>query len=336
MKHFLGTALLASIAGLAAFADDAQIKIRIGDVEGNLTDKEIVVPASESEEKARPAPEQEPVHKSGKALGQILDSLEQEAPWLERRIADEDEKMLDAALKSLDKNISFKKTAFSEAEQTPSGKYRPPLFIGGQRELYVRLDSLDSANLANLEEDFQALSRLGKKPIGAIIDLRNCSGGSAGEAQRLFSYFSEGKTSPADSNAPEKKQDLILKNLPMIVLTGEKSLGASEIFAALVKKSGKGLIIGDETAGNPFPSRTVEISGLGFLRFPQVAEGLEEIGTSSVSPSIRISKSEQIPFEKLADEISSEKSDPALRAASEMLACFNELQSAKIRNSAKD
>lgn len=100
----------------------------------------------------------------------------------------------------------------------------------------------------------RVLQRLEKEGIsGLVLDLRGDGGGSLEEAIKLTGLFVKKHTPVVqqrdnrDRREARKTRDNPIYNGPMIVMTDRASASASEIFAAVMKDTGRALIVGDES-----------------------------------------------------------------------------------------
>lgn len=198
----------------------------------------------------------------------------------------------------------------------------PGVMIGSNRILYLRLSRLDAKSFAQLKSDCESAAQLAIKPIGLVIDLRDCSGDDYKEALQDLALFCP------DGKLPEKPAEKRVFDLPTAVLVGERTFGAAEVFASLLERSRQGLGIGSPTAGQPFPRKAVPLpssDGLS-LSIPQIPEDLRFVDPAPFEPSIEVPAYPQIPYEKLSKTAGAEESDKCLARAVDLLLSLDALK----------
>jgi C-terminal processing protease CtpA/Prc len=143
-------------------------------------------------------------------------------------------------------------------------------------------------------------------------------------AGEYASLFSDG-----DAVAFAKNSIKAVLKLPMMMLVGGRTSGDGEIFASLLKKSGRSLVVGEKTAGMPFARIPVKLQSGGILLVPDIPPGLEWIKTAPIEPGIAANPYPQIEYSKISGEKSSETSDEAVRRVCDLLISIEALHKDK-------
>jgi carboxyl-terminal processing protease len=143
-----------------------------------------------------------------------------------------------------------------------------------RRVLLLRIDEFDPG----VEQwVFQQLAR-GPMPRAVILDLRENDGGDALVTARVAGAFFAKKRVMLVRTGRESGEDDVRAagsrayTGPLVVLVGRRSASAAEAFAALVGGSGRGMTIGDRTAG--------ALTGAAHFRLPD--GGMLSVATSDV------------------------------------------------------
>lgn len=147
----------------------------------------------------------------------------------------------------------------------------------------------------------EALSSLLKQGVvGLVIDLRNNSGGDMqAMAESLDMLIPAGSTvTSRDSSGTETVEYTSSANeigVPVSVLVNGSTYGAAELFAADVQDYGKGLVVGEQTAGSGEKLEIIPLSDGSAIMLP-IAEYLRiggaEISGSGVTPDVEKSLDE--------------------------------------------
>lgn len=147
----------------------------------------------------------------------------------------------------------------------------------------------------------EALSSLLKQGVvGLVIDLRNNSGGDMqAMAESLDMLIPAGSTvTSRDSSGTETVEYTSSANeigVPVSVLVNGSTYGAAELFAADVQDYGKGLVVGEQTAGSGEKLEIIPLSDGSAIMLP-IAEYLRigggEITDSGVTPDVEKSLDE--------------------------------------------
>ena len=148
----------------------------------------------------------------------------------------------------------------------------------------------------------EALSSLLRQGVvGLVIDLRNNSGGDMqAMAESLDMLVPAGSTvTSRDSSGTETVEYTSSANeigVPVSVLVNGSTYGAAELFAADVQDYGKGLVVGEQTAGSGEKLEIIPLSDGSAMMLP-IAEYLRigggEITDSGVTPDVEKSLDEE-------------------------------------------
>jgi carboxyl-terminal processing protease len=108
-------------------------------------------------------------------------------------------------------------------------------------------------------QDFEvALWRMEAEKIrDLILDLRHTSDGFLYQAVAIAGKFLPYKTvvarvrgrSPGQTREPFTYGEIVRKNLPILVIVDQETAAVAEFFAAAIQESGRGLLLGERTAG---------------------------------------------------------------------------------------
>jgi carboxyl-terminal processing protease len=119
--------------------------------------------------------------------------------------------------------------------------------------LYLRISSFTKSTAEDLAK---AISRMEKKTIGIILDLRNNPGGLLNQAVRAANLFLEDGpivyTIGRDRNQKDiayAQKGMKLTDLPIVVLVSSSTASASEILAGALQDYGRAVIAGQRTFG---------------------------------------------------------------------------------------
>lgn len=183
---------------------------------------------------------------------------------------------------------------------------------------YVQLYSFN-ANAPRLFTG-AALTALGQKSKGMILDLRNNPGGYLEVAVNLAGWFLEHGTlvvSEEGRTGIEKelhtRGNAVLRNIPVVILINRGSASASEILAGALRAQKGVKLIGEQSFGKGTVQRILELKDGSSLKITVArwvlpnGEILEEKG---LTPDIEV---------KMIEEDVKEKRDPQLDKALEIL-----------------
>ena len=209
-----------------------------------------------------------------------------------------------------------------------TNSYFSPVLIKNNKVAYIRLDNFNPELIQHLYDDLTAIMRYSRKPIGILLDLRNCMGNNQDAAIKALSIFCQ----PGKIVKDLELQDSIMfeKNikLPIITIIGHKTLGTPEIFAVLLKKLTKTILYGESSAGAPFNFSVVNLDSGAKLKIPVIPEALSFIPPYPVKPDILFHKTyPQISYKDFYGKKENKSKDEAINRASEILLCLVALTS---------
>lgn len=180
---------------------------------------------------------------------------------------------------------------------------------------YILMPTMVSTS--SLAEIVEALDEFSQSSdfAGVILDLRISNGGTDWPIEDMLALFLNDTTIDIYNRTESQPYPVIGQDLsgsqevPIVVLVGEHTTGMPELFAAAIQSTGRGTVIGSNTAGNieaisayPLPNGGQILIASGSFR----VSGEEEIGVNGFSPEVQI--------EAQWDEIQPE-ADPVLEQA---------------------
>jgi len=264
-------------------------------------------------------------------LDATLQAIEAESPSFFKRFKPEDKARLTGTLLStmrpgleIVEPGSKPKSPASDAPETAASKgpsCPPGVMIASNKVFYLRLSALDSSSYPRLKEECESASRLANKPVGIVLDLRECGGSDHKDALDVLTLFSQGGAALVDVKPAASP----FFDLPMAVLIGSRTSGSAEILAALIDRGRQGLTIGGSTAGRPFQFKTLKC-GPYTLSMPMAPDSLGFLDALPVVPEIAVSPYSAIPYEKLASGSKSEESDKCLSRAVDLLVSLDAIK----------
>ena len=198
----------------------------------------------------------------------------------------------------------------------------PAIIISSQKILYARIDEFNPANFAKFMDDCESTARLANRPVGLIIDIRDCKGYDYESCIRSLALFCPPEKVPRTEDIEIPKRTL---NIPVIMLVGNKTRGTAEIFARLMLENGQCLVLGSGTAGYPFFKKKTVLKSGSCLLIPSVPKFLSHIPAAQVVPTVNIAAYPQIAYEKLSATAGSEDSDKCLQRAIDLLISLDAL-----------
>ncbi len=257
-------------------------------------------------------------------INEILAEVEKNYPVAVGKYnsADED-KIIRAVVTSLNSGIEYI-TAGTNIPEEPKKEITPltAIIISSQKILYQRIDSFSPETYAKLKDDCENTARLANRPIGLLMDLRDCQGYDYESCLKSVALFCAPEKVPKAEGMEMPKRVL---NIPVIVLVGNKTKGTGEIFTRLMSEGGQCLISGGGTAGCPFMKTKVVLKSGNILMIPSVPEYLSNIPAAQISPATSVTPYPQIAYEKLSTTAGSEESDKCLLRAIDLLICLEAL-----------
>ncbi|HCE44715.1 MAG TPA: hypothetical protein DET40_14330 [Lentisphaeria bacterium] len=321
MKNFLASFLL--FLSICVYADEQAVTVKDTDTSAPEAEQPMTVEVKSSGDellgKASPF-RKETLSK----INEILSEVEKNYPAaIGKYTPADEEKIIKSVTASLNSGIEYLSvgTAVPEEAQKES-KALPAIIISSQKVLYIRIDSFTPGTFTRLAEDCDNTARLANKPVGLIIDLRNCQGYDYESSLKSLALFCPAEKVPKDKNIELPKR---LLNIPVMVLVGNKTRGAGEIFTRLMSESGQCLVSGGGTSGSPFMKTKVVLKSGSILLIPSVPEYLSGIPAAQIIPATSVVPYPQIEYEKLASTAGSEDSDRSLLRAIDLLICLEAL-----------
>ncbi len=259
-------------------------------------------------------------------VNEILAEVENNYPLAIGRYTPADiEKATKSLVSSLNSGIEYLSTeeaALVQDEVKKDSAPCPAIIIASQKVLYTRIDEFNPANFAKLKDDCENTARLANKPVGVIIDLRDCQGYDYESCISSLAIFCPPDKVPRTEDIEIPKRTLAI---PVIMLVGNKTRGAAEIFSRLMLENGQCLISGAGTAACPFFKKKIVLKSGNCLLIPSVPKFLSGIPVAQVVPTINAAAYPQIAYEKLSGTAGSEESDKCLQRAIDLLISLDAL-----------
>lgn len=173
------------------------------------------------------------------------------------------DRMLAYAVAKLDKNSKY----YSDLLQDDNGltkfsrEYAARMLDG--RVLYIKINTLTKFSASNIK---QSVIQYRDLIEGIIIDLRMSQGGALSGAIDVADLFlDEGiivstKGRKADSGAYYKAhEDLLVKNVPIVILVDGGTASAAEVLAAALQEQGVAAVIGTGTFGKGTVQNAIDL-----------------------------------------------------------------------------
>ena len=179
----------------------------------------------------------------------------------------------------------------------------------GRRFAYVRLWWLRGMEMKDALQD--GIHRANETE-GIIIDIRDGYGGDMGyEFIAPFLQYGLGEVTVESTERKRVFMSIAGCNKPVVVLINSGSRSGKEVLAYLFKKTGRGVLVGERTAGYVTGGRKKEISSDSFLYYGacnMLIDGkrLEGVGVEpdiEVPFDIRFAAGKDIQLERAKDEI---------------------------------
>ena len=257
---------------------------------------------------------------------EIIAELENNYPSAISKYTSADvEKTVKSLVTSLNSGIEYLSTeeaASAQDEVKKDSAPCPAIIIASQKVLYTRIDEFNPANFAKFKDDCESTARLANRPVGLIIDLRDCQGYDYESCVSSLALFCPPEKVPRTEDIEIPKRTL---TVPVIILVGNKTKGAAEIFTRLMLENGQCLISGSGTAGYPFFKKKIVLKSGNCLLIPSVPKFLSHIPAAQVVPTINVAAYPQIAYEKLSATAGSEESDKCLQRAIDLLISLDAL-----------
>ena len=230
----------------------------------------------------------------------LFEMLAVEYPPFRDRLTEQDvERALTAVMETLESGVSVERNG-SKKPSGDSGRTtrNQPAVRLSNGIVYLRLDTIEPQDVSGL------LRLLKTEQKGMILDLRSCSSGSGADlASRLSRFLAENHG---------------VTGIHTAILTGPETRGAAEILASMLTTSRKGIRIGESTAGEPYPRKTVTVSTRKW-QVPVPPEGAETVRYGRLMPQIAIPSGPQAPYDRVRAEQYASSGDRCLSRAADLL-----------------
>ena len=259
-------------------------------------------------------------------INEIIQKIQKEYPVLSRELDSAKQKeILKSVVSALNRGMKYVAAGDPEKKVStpPNIEVEPAIMLASNKILYIRVGSFSKDNLVQLKKDCDNCAEFEKQNIGIIIDLRNSQGYDYNSAIHATALFATEKEMTEHNLKSPLKQVL---TQPIIILTGTKTKGASEIFTRVLVEMKRAISLGERTAGVPFKKRKVTLANGDWLLIPQVPETLAEILPIPIKPSIKFTPYPQIKYEILKKTPDAEDGDKCIQRAVELILCLDALK----------
>lgn len=185
------------------------------------------------------------------------------SPVIKQKDFEAVDRMLAYAVAKLDKNSKY----YSDLLQDDNGltkfsrEYAARMLDG--RVLYIKINTLTKFSASNIK---QSVIQYRDLIEGIIIDLRMSQGGALSGAIDVADLFlDEGiivstKGRKADSGAYYKAhEDLLVKNVPIVILVDGGTASAAEVLAAALQEQGVAAVLGTGTFGKGTVQNAIDL-----------------------------------------------------------------------------
>jgi len=191
--------------------------------------------------------------------------------------------------------------------------------------LYLKPGALTTARVDEIAAKLKAAGKTQK----VLLDLRNCSEGTAADGLRLANFFInqgtlatlEGQKFPTQTFAANPS--MFITSAPMAVLVNRGTYGAAELTADAIKGAKRGDVVGERTFGEGSVQKTIELpDGAALLLTVAKYEGPDgkKIQDEAVTPTVEAGKTAEDDFDV---ETQPSKGDEPLDKALELLKTKN-------------
>ncbi len=224
---------------------------------------------------------------------------------------DKQDKLINLLLQELDGNLKFYKNkedipSYETIKPIKKPKYYPCVRIALNKVIYFRLDIINNDILKQFRKNIFTLLSSSRKSVGIIIDLRMSQYGEIKNLENLSKFF-------------KKRFD----NETIVILTGNKTRGASEIFTALMKEFLNVLVVGEKSYGEPFQLMEFRLKKIGFItgykkpsfytkNLKNIIPNLTINAYPQISPSISLNTEKE-------DVLNGEKYDSCIQTAIDII-----------------
>lgn len=193
----------------------------------------------------------------------MLKAATKVSPLIKQKDFEAVDRMLAYAVAKLDKNSKY----YSDLLQDDNGltkfsrEYAARMLDG--RVLYIKINTLTKFSASNIK---QSVIQYRDLIEGIIIDLRMSQGGALSGAIDVADLFiDEGiivstKGRKADSGAYYKAhEDLLVKNVPIVILVDGGTASAAEVLAAALQEQGVAAVLGTGTFGKGTVQNVIDL-----------------------------------------------------------------------------
>ena len=193
----------------------------------------------------------------------ILKAAVKVSPAIKQKDFEAVDRMLAYAVARLDKNSKYYSNLLQDEGKLSkfSREYAARMLSG--RVLYIKLAALTKFSAANIT---QSIIQYRDVAEGIILDLRGCYGGSLQGAIDVADLFlDEGIIVSTKGRKPDSAvyykahEDLLVKNVPMVVLVDGKTASAAEALAAALQEQGMAAVLGSGTFGKGTVQNVIEL-----------------------------------------------------------------------------
>ncbi|MGV9008642.1 S41 family peptidase [Brevundimonas sp.] len=143
---------------------------------------------------------------------------------------------------------------------------RPP-FVSRRLDgniVYLRFDAFSQPQYDSFTAELESFAL--DAPAGLIIDLRRNEGGSARAMGAMASQLYVGKREQFVMGGRHSMEWFGEPYLgPVVILVGQSSVSAAEIFAAVVQENGRAVVVGQTSYGSTVSPRNIDLADGGVL-----------------------------------------------------------------------
>jgi hypothetical protein len=271
-----------------------------------------------------PPPVAPPLADLNGRIAEFLAAMAEQYPTVAGQYGREQEEQLLKTLTAAFPGVEYLPAGVAPMPEEPRHNDGPyaAIIVAAQKVLYVRLDDFRKGTVKKARKDIEDAARLVRAPVGIVFDLRNGAGDEyAGAAQLLRLFHDEALKADARVDGDEASSI----HLPAIVLIGRDTIGAAEVFAVLLERSGNALTLGQKTAGRPFARKKVLLRNGDMLLVPDIPPPLRAVAAVPVKPAVAAQAMPQVAYEKLAGTVNGDQEDACLQRAIDLLLSLHAL-----------
>ena len=233
----------------------------------------------------------------------LLEAVEDESPEVFRRMNElPREEALARIMRALDSGVvpassTMVKSPIVEFSSDDFRQY-PVFGLTDRKFPYLRFDLVVPDRMTQAIQELKKVSD-GTVPTGVIVDLREAGTGV---------YLS--------MNAlPEALGKL---GCPVMVLISDKTKGAGELLAAVLRRDCGAVLVGTETAGNIFPLERIVVNDVKWF-VPDPPAEYYDISPYALKPDLEKDSEVRLSFDELKEKPDKLDGDPLLRLAADLL-----------------